>query len=192
MNLKIFACALLLTGCSESLSPVQLIDWLEKPDNGSTVEHTEKNYVLRCTLLPADLLAYKQFHVLEEPYTDSAFEALEEEYGSGRYFKFSIDFKENAPLAKQFFEQHSDYLNFYMAGDLVLVSDGDSLPCSLANMERSANISPRLTYEIAFDVPKGRNEKDFTVVYRGELSDNKPLAFGFQQTDLKNIPHLKR
>lgn len=193
MNLKSLVwVSILLVGCTGSLSPVQLVSWLEAPENGLTVEYPQEDYVLRMTVLPAQLLAYKQFQVLEEPYTDSAFDAVEKQFKTGRYFRFIIDFNENPSAAKSFLEEHSDYLNFYLARDLVLVTEGDTVPCAMANLERSANISPKLMYEVAFDVPEDGSNKDFSLIYTGELSNNEPLLFTYSRNDLMNIPHLKR
>ncbi|HCS21292.1 MAG TPA: hypothetical protein DIW47_12155 [Bacteroidetes bacterium] len=194
MNLKPLIFIFLLSSCTGSLEPGELITWIEEPENGCVQESGQSAYKLLASILPPSLMAYKQLHILEERYDDSAFDALEKEYQKGVYFKFSIDFEDSSQQAKQFFEAHTDYLNFYMSRDLALVMGSDTLPCLVANLERSANFTPRLNYELAFEIGAelGQKPQDLILIYSGELSENKPVNFVFTAGAINDIPHLKR
>ncbi len=193
MNLRILAVACLLSACTSTLPPNELSKWVEAPENGCAAEETLGDYSLKASVLPANLMAYKQLRILEEAVTDSAFRALEKEYLKGRYFKFSIDFSRHADKAKEFLQTHSDYLNFYIAQDLHLVVGTDTIMCSVANLERSASFSPSLNYELAFDTEDHTlADKDLVLLYRGGLSEGKPVTFPFFSDNLNDIPNLKR
>ncbi len=192
MKFYLFLGMCLLSACTGSLPPMELTTWLENDEHGLFQTQKEETFSLNCSVLPASLLAYKQLHILEERYDDSTFEALEEEYNKGFYLKFSIDFSERTAEAKEFYEANADYLNFFMARDLHLVAGNDTLVCSMANLERSANFSPSFNYELAFDRPLNWENSDLTLLYQGELTNNLPRPFTFTKSDIKDIPKLKR
>ena len=194
MKIKSLLIIFLFSSCTGSLPPSELITWIQEPENGCIQESEQNAFKLRASILPSSLMAYKQLHILEERYDDSTFEALEKEYQKGVYFKFSIDFEDNSQNAKQFFEAHTDYLNFYIGEDLALVRGADTLGCSIANLERSANFSPHLNYELVFDMGEKAVVKpeELVLIYSGELSDNKAVTFMFSADAINDIPNLKR
>lgn len=194
MKIKSLLLIFLFSSCTGSLEPSELITWIETPENDCVQESELSAFKLRASILPSSLMAYKQLHILQERYDDSAFDALEKEYQKGVYFKFSLDFSDSSQQAKSFFETHTDYLNFYIARDLFLIKGGDTLICSVANLERSANFTPHLNYELAFDTGEVPNEnpQDLTLIYSGELSENKPVTFLFTASAINDIPTLKR
>ncbi|MHB1279179.1 MAG: hypothetical protein ACYC1Q_12380 [Bacteroidia bacterium] len=192
MKIKSLLFIFLFSSCSASLEPSELVIWIEEPKNGCVQESEQKAYKLRASILPPSLMAYKQLHILEERYDDSAFEALEKEYQKGVYFKFSVDFEDSSQHAKQFFEAHTDYLNFYIGQDLALVMGTDTLACSIANLERSANFTPHLNYELAFDIEANLQDRNLILLYKGDLSQDKLVEFHFSISDINKIPKLKR
>lgn len=188
--LLLFSFLILVSGCTKRLNPNDLVNWLTDEDNGCLQGHELPDYKMTSQFLPSDYMAYKQFHILEQRFNDSTFYAIKGEYDGGIHFILSFDFTNNVQKAKEFIDDNIEYLSFFIEKDFLLITNGDSIPCSLANLERGANFSPKINIEMAFIYPIDQIGDSIQLLYQGYLT-NEPVSMTFQKSKIRKTPKIK-
>lgn len=188
--LVLFFSLALVCSCTKKLNPNELTNWLTNEDNGCLQSQDLTEYKMTSQFLPSDYMAFKQFHILEERYNDSSFNAIKEQYDGGIHFILSFDFSNNVQNAKEFIDDNIEYLSFFIEKDFLMITNGDSIPCSMANLERSANFSSKINIEMAFTYPISQIGDSIQLLYQGYLS-REPVSMIFHKSKIRKTPKIK-
>jgi len=82
-----------------------------------------------------------------------------------------------------------EYLSFGIASDVVLIENGDTLPCTVNSYERSFNVGPYITEMLTFS--KGTEKPvDRVLVYNDRLFGNGPVKFRFGKEKFIQSPQI--
>lgn len=186
--------ALVLGACkTKELLPSEYVRWMKDPANGLRDEKTIGEYTFT--------LQYKtpEFVVLQQHKSDDVAQTLIESevlnYDGMEYYTFEISTEDGHDLLDDQYHNADEiaarveYFLSYAQDDFSLVTESDTIPCSLFHFERSYSLSPVTTMVMGFDRPK--TGEDRTIVYNDRLLGSGPVQITINAEDISNVPAIK-
>lgn len=190
----------IITGCKQSLSPIEYINYVETESSGLkkinqtdwikyTLQYNPPKYYLMKKILNPELM---------QNITEEHFDSLAEGYSDLYFFDLKIENIENSkPLLQNRIENEYKYyerLNYFIAGaenSINIKMNSDSTPCVLYHFERTFDIVPYLTLNFGFKAKNISDKTEFRVAFDDRVLGTGRQEFVFKISDLKKIPDLK-
>lgn len=174
------------TGCHRTLGGRALIQYMADPANGLVVQKQSKHLDIIVQYLPSAYEVWQDIS-LGATYSQEQADSAVKAYDTFYYFRMVI---RNAPPA----ESLSDYFNFGIRRELLLIRHKDTIPCAICQRVANGNSSLK-EYLIAFPRQKaagsGEFSHDLKFLYTGGTLGLSPDVFQFSKTILSKVPGLK-
>jgi hypothetical protein len=186
-------CALLVACRTKELLPSEYVSWMKDPANGLREEKTIGEYTFH--------LQYKtpEFVVLQQYKSDNVAQMMVEseleKYAGMEYYTFEISAQDGHDLLdEKYYEAEKiasriEYFLSYAQDNFTLVTDNDTIACSLFHFERSYSLSPITTLVLGFD--RVVTDEDRTLVYDDQLLGCGPVRITINAEDISNVPAIK-
>lgn len=175
------------------LPVTEYIQWVESADNGLRVKKTISDYTFEVQYKPLDyvVLQDQKRNNLKPAELVTEKNAISDM----QYYTFRIEVPKGQDANKfglngdQEFYARLEYFSLEMQQDLLLIENGDTLPCLMFHYERTYGIDPRATFVMAF--PANRNKPaDKTFLFSGDRLGVGPVLITISGNDIKNTPAL--
>lgn len=119
-----------------------------------------------------------------------------QEYTGLYYILFKIRARDDKDIltslssSSEAYQKLVRYFSFDIQEDLVLVENGDTLTCVLANFERTYGVSPYCTIMAGFEKKSDHKEihHDLTFIYKDRVLQTGPVKLLIPAKDLAAIP----
>lgn len=145
--------------------------------------------------LPAEALT---LYALKDTNYDD-FESKRKDFDSSIYFKFQIEaIDENVSLRKLIQNKENlSRMNSYLASEILkdfqLVVEGESVPCSIVNVESDLAIQNNIVLLMSFERPKHKSKikEDLILIYEDNIFQNGIIKFQFDSNTINRFPKIK-
>ena len=181
-------------GCKQSsLTPSEIVRWVENKKNGLVVEKSVENLTFKLQYQP---LSYLIANEMRTNQIDAAYFAQEKAKRDDlQYFTLKILDKRQDGFLLDSADNHDDRINYFMfdmQSDLKLVESGDSLDCQLFHFENTIGITPELRFLLGFERRKGVSEhSDKTLLFKGSKLGLQELTLQVLSKDLAALPEME-
>ena len=191
----VFSFAGLLLSCSrQELPPVEYVNWIKNAENGLRKSKEIDNYIIDVQYKPVDYVIANELR--KETITKEEYQQKLQEFKGMDYFTLKLDVK-NTPLSvmkyglqdEAQYQQRVQYFSFDMQRDIKLVSDNDTIPCSLYHFERSYDLGKHRNFVLGFAKSKTAEAATDKML----VMDYTEFGLGiikikFDEDDLEDIP----
>jgi hypothetical protein len=198
---------ILQISCSDKKTecgPDEYINWINNPENHMISEYRSDSFTFSLQYRPAPYLA-----LIEAGTSGISKEELNEiEKGFSHHtqFLFQVSLSDGQrdwlqAGAKKFndIEEQIKYLSFSMQKDFQLVTEKDTIDCSMFHFERDYGIRPNGTFLLGFPFTVNSTDsndivnisKSLKVIYNDSAFEDETVEFNFSSKDLNKIPTLK-
>jgi hypothetical protein len=196
----------LLVACDhkpKSLSSDEYLKWLASEKSGLTKEKKIKGVQVKVRFLPAQYLAYRDWHAADSISYDSILRS----YKCG--LSFQVDLQADKAdkiygnlmfydvMDQEAFSARSRFLNFSIQ-DFISLTDGKvKYEPVLSHFEGYESLGNKLSFRVVYIIPEyncGVSPKDFknvTLTFDDPFWDLGIINFQFENTDIVNLPELK-
>ncbi|HEY4798222.1 MAG TPA: hypothetical protein VII99_04010 [Bacteroidia bacterium] len=184
----------------KELSKAEYKTWIGSQANPMLFKKKIQDIEYSLRYLPSDYLALRE---AGKDAKDSLIQQAKKHYSDLIYFEFNISvpdinyeaIKYNLPGGQQKISEYDrrvSYCSFGIQKDISLVTDkGDSIPCSIVQFERSFDVAPVCTFQLAFaqqEMEKVKSEVTYT--FHDNLFNKGIIKFSFSKADLTKVPKL--
>jgi hypothetical protein len=177
-------------------SPLDYVTWVKSVDHGLYKEKTIDDLSFSAQFKPYEYIA-----CLEErtpQMKESVLKKKKSELEDMVYIDLKIGIKNGeGELLKQDLtcaKEYSDrinYFSFQMQKDIYLVSNKDTIPCSLFHFERAYDVAPYSVFLLGFSKTNKTEKSDMTLVFHDNTFHKGIIKISFIADDLVKIPKLK-
>jgi len=87
--------------------------------------------------------------------------------------------------------ERDSYLSYNMARHLSLIQEGDTIDCLLAHRVASHDLSPNITFRVAFEGTPPSASTDLTLCYTDPFFNHGPLKFRFNGASIHALPTIQ-
>lgn len=188
------------TACNKTpdkLGMKEYIKWVEHPDNKLKRSKTIGEYAYKVFYKPSEYIALREAVNAEKLDNPEAILKRTEEIDGVYQFNFDItSADEKHSVLKHNVNNDAEYgarINYFVSHaqeDFKLVSDTDTIPCTVYHFERTYGITPQNTILLGFEKTKKSSEHDIQLIFKNRLFNSGDIKFTFTQNTLKNIPQL--
>jgi hypothetical protein len=197
---------MLIFSCSspEALPPEELEQWARNPKNGLTKVKEVNGFTLSARLIPASLLAYRDFTSQDSVSMDS----LVCLYQGGTNFIVTLEAEKNQDMMRYNIRSANEltgriqYLNFQIPEFIELQMGDTILPPVVYNFEGFNQLNQRVTFNVAFatnliqlDKRCNRQNKQkssqATLLFLDPAWDTGTSKFTFDSASLAKVPKIR-
>lgn len=189
-----FIAALAFAACkTKELLPSEYVSWMKDPANGLREEKTIGEYTFSLQYKTPEFVVLQQYK--SDAVSQTQIESMVQNYSGMEYYTFEIRTEDGHDLLDDQYHDAEEiaarveYFLSYAQDDFRLVTDTDTIPCSLFHFERSYSLSPVTTLVMGFD--KAIAGEDRTLVYNDRLLGCGPVQITIDAEDISNVPTVK-
>lgn len=186
------ACA----ACSHKMTmgPNEYSQFIRSGNNGLSVSQEINAIKYRLKLLPPDYLALNSPDFPMQSSADKP--GFFKEFDDKMEFIFVIEDPDrnsqrvkSTVFDKARYSSILSYANSELRNDFMLMTERDTLYCSLAHLEAANSVQPLLRLVIGFQSIHPL-DKEFTLVYDDHIFNNGPVKFHYPKRVMEGLPEL--
>jgi hypothetical protein len=177
-----------------SVSPRGYVDWIRNEGNGLNVKKRIGQFEFTLQYKPVDYVILDQFK--NDSINKTLVDSLSKNYDDMQYYTLRIKADDANELMRSGISDESEYdsrLEYFLSeaqDDMMLVENGDTLPCELYHFERNYNLAPMNDIVLGFAKTKFSDTSDKTFIYEDQVLDTGPVELTIQASDIKRIPSI--
>lgn len=144
---------------------------------------------------PINYLSLKE---LNNNINEDTFNEKKKEYGNMEYFSFKLSAKDNHEELLKYnlsneneYYQRIEYFSFKAQSDFKLISNTDTVLCSLFHFERTFNLVPHITFILGFPKTVTSKINTLKIMYDDKVFNNGKIILGFDTEEINKIPQPK-
>jgi len=189
---------ILICSCQKRrLSPSDYVSFITDSKNELNIRKNVGKYIVRSQYEPVDYLALLEIGKSANSISRSEFESVKRRFEKLSCFTFSIsDTNSGGDLIRSMLKdtlekrQLTNYLNFEMQKDLLLIQGSDTSACVLFHYEHSYGISSENRFVLGFE---NKNEgldiiSNMKLLFKGQMLDLGTVIFEYKKEYLEKIP----
>ena len=198
MSVKLFYTLLFFTiliGCGrKSITDKELLDYALDADNGLLQREEKSNTVLEMYYKPKELVMKQELLGISDAKTiadvTARFDSLD--YFVLRLARAGKEIETSYASDPQRFNDVINYLSYYMAEDLSLINDRDTVPVLDIVYVRGFGATDATSVMAVFNSKLKTKDGIAKVVFNDQKLGTGLNEFEFNTDDIKNIPSLKQ
>lgn len=192
----IFLSLFLFASCKiKMLLPHEYVTWLNDESNGVKVKKNIGDFEFS--------LLYKtpEYIILQQEKTDAikstTMESRKKELEGMQYYTFQVktgDGKDILQTGNADENEYASRLEYFLSDaqdDMMLVENGDTIPCTLYHFERNYNLGPLSTIVLGFEKAKTFSSADKTFIYNDRILGTGPVQLTIQEKNIQQIPSIR-
>lgn len=184
----------LIIACKKEYAPLEYKTWIESGESGLNKHKNigELEYAIQYQTKEYLLLINKGPKGIE----NCDIETELENYTDDHQILFTITNEKGiAPLRYHLHDEQEyyariEYMNGEVMKDCYLLSEGDTLNCLFAHMERDFGISPELRINFSFE--KGEPNKDLQFCFNDRIFNNGMIKLSLLAENINDLPDLRK
>lgn len=194
---KIVIVGFVLSGCKDNnnLEAKDFVVYVENVNNGLRISKEIGDQKIEVQYKPLEYMSAKECIKTRSTVNKADLEDYRKKHAALQYFTLRYSMKNKTSVLKyglsnenEYFERQN-YFSFGLENDIKLIEGKDTLSCALFVFERNYNLSPDVTFEIAFE------KRSDLVSDKIVMINDKSLNIGnvnikIAKSDLENMPKL--
>lgn len=198
INLFFILIFLSLIACNNNrVSPKDFVNWVDSGENGLIKEKEVNGYKIISKFIPAQYVAVKETYIENKEFDKSTYQKKLNELNSQYYIYLQISptsgnqstLRSNLKDASEYYYR-IEYFNFLAQNDLYLITNDDTLNCSLSNFENNFEINPFNNWQISFEKPAKPLTGDLVFMWDDQALGIGRIRFTYNLKELNNIPTI--
>jgi hypothetical protein len=170
------------------LSPVEMVKWVESPENGLQVSVTQGSYKLSLQFRPHPYIVARELHKTEVSEGES--ENVLHTLGDLEYYILSV----TPPVSvtkKNVFQEEPELMSFGLQERIKMVQDEDTLHCVMYHLVNTTGVTPRRDILMGFQNPAGSFSGSRCLLFPDVFTERGFIRLEFPACVFRRLPVLK-
>jgi hypothetical protein len=185
----------LLVCCNHaSLSPRAYTEWVRNSENGLNVNKRIGDFDFSLQYKPVEFVIMEQYK--SDTVSRKSIEGHAKELDGMQYYTLRIRSSLQNEMLRAGISDESEYASrleyflSYAQDDIVLVENGDTLPCLLYHFERTYSLSPFNDIVLGFEKEPASAQYDKTLIFQDQALGTGPVQLTISSKDIQQIPSI--
>ena len=180
--------------CQKKLKPQEYVQWILDKNNGLILERVDNEFATTLRYCPSDYMALVSAN--GKPDFAKEFELRKSDFTGSYNFILKLANKEASDLLTYKLKNKDEefhrikYFSEEIQHDLYMITDQDTLSCSLCHFERTYNTSPFITLNLNFEKPV-KTQQPLKIVWLDNIFSQKFVQFEVDEIFKKDLPIVK-